>query len=62
MHSFGSSARVLFFLRRYTEANDYFSKALRLPGSDFYKADAEACQEILRTMLSTDATDTCGIR
>jgi ATP-dependent Clp protease ATP-binding subunit ClpA len=58
MRSFGSTARVLFFLRRYAEADDYFSKALQLPGGSFYEADADACLNTPRTMLSMESDDT----
>ena len=47
MHSQGSWARVLFQMGKYSEANDYFSRALLLPGGEFYKADADVCKEQL---------------
>jgi ATP-dependent Clp protease ATP-binding subunit ClpA len=58
MRAFGSLARSLFFLQRYPEANDYYSKALQLPGGEFYKADASACQQSLNTMVPTDSEAT----
>lgn len=47
MHSFGCLGRLLFFLEKYSEANDYFSKALLLPGGECYKDDADLCLQHL---------------
>ena len=50
MHSFGSLGRLLFFLEKYPEATDYFSKALLLPGGEVYKEDADLCRQYLDRM------------
>ncbi|MBP9089524.1 hypothetical protein KBI23_00745 [bacterium] len=47
MHSCGCLGRLLFFLEKYSAANDCFSKALLLPGGECYKDDADLCRQLL---------------
>jgi ATP-dependent Clp protease ATP-binding subunit ClpC len=50
MHSFGSLGRLLFFLDKYSEATECYSKALFLPGGEVYKEDADLCRQHLNGM------------